>query len=138
MGHVRVKLKIVNRGDQYLADAGIISPEKVRYIETEGLVDSCATNLCLPISIIEKLGLKKAGEQEIRTANGIVLRRLYQDAWITIFDRFCTQLVVELPDDCPPLIGVTILESLDLVINPIKETLEYNPEHGDKWTTYAY
>ncbi|MBC8203967.1 aspartyl protease family protein [bacterium] len=138
MGHVKAKINIINTYDQICAEKGLITSDKIRQIEIEGLVDTGATNICLPISVIEQLGLRKAGEKEIRTANGKVIRRLFQDAWITILNRFCTQLVVELPDDCPPLIGVTILEELDLVPNPAKETLEYNPEHGDKWTGYAY
>lgn len=138
MGHVKTKIEIANIYDRMRAEIGIITSDKIRQIEVEGLVDTGAICLCLPISIIEQLGLSKAREGKIKTANGTVIRRYYHGAGITIMNRYCTQLVVELPDDCPPLIGVTILEELDLVPNPIKETLEYNPEHNGEWITYVY
>ena len=138
MGHVKAIIRIVNRGDQFLAEKGYIAQNEIRVLEMEALVDTGATGLNLPISVIEKLGLEKSEERKIRTANGTVLRRLYRDAWVTILNRSCHAIVTELPDDCPPLIGVTVLEELDLVPNPAKETLEFNPEHGGEWTSYAY
>ena len=138
MGHVKTKVKIVNSADQSLANKGYISPDEIRMVETEALVDTGATGLNLPISIIDKLGLVKAGEKEIRTANGIVNRGLYRDARVTILNRSCPSDITELPDDCPALIGVTILEELDLVPNTSTETLEPNPAHGGKWVSYAY
>ena len=138
MGHVKVKIEIVNIHDQMRAEEGIITSDKIRQIEIEGLVDTGVINFYLPVSLIKKLGLRKAGEREIKTVEGKIIERLYQDAWVTILNRFCTPLVVELPEDSFPLIGRVILTELDLVPNPAKETLEYNPEHGDKWTGYAY
>ena len=138
MGQVRTKIKIENRGDILLFEKGYVSSDKIRQIEIEALVDTGATSLSLPISIIENLGLAKVDERFIKTANGRVLRRVYSDAWVTILGRSHIFGVVELPDDCPPLIGVVVLEELDLVPNPTKETLEFNPEHGDEWTSYAY
>ena len=38
--------------------------------------------------------------------------------------------VAELPDDCPPLIGVIPLEILDFVVEPRRQRLIGNPEHG--------
>ena len=138
MRSVKAIVRIENRKDRILAESGQFSSDQIRQIEIEGLVDTGATGLNLPISVIEKLGLEKSEERKIRTANGTVVRRLFRDAWITIMNRSCPVNVVELPDDCPALIGVTILEELDLVPNTVKEKLEFNPEHGDQWTSYAY
>jgi hypothetical protein len=38
--------------------------------------------------------------------------------------------VVEVPDDCPVLVGQLILEALDFVVDPVKQRLIGNPEHG--------
>ena len=102
------------------------------------MVDTGAMSLCLPISIIEKLGLREIDKRVIRTANGPDLRRVFANAWGTILGRSAAFNVVELPDDVPPLIGAIVLEELDLAPNPAKEKLEFNPEHGDQWTSYAY
>lgn len=138
MGIVKAIIRIENRKDRILAESGQIPFEQIRKTEIEGLVSTGTTGLSLSVSIIKKLGLEKSGEREIKTANGTVVRRLYLNARITILDRFCQPVITELPDDCPPLIGVTILKELDLVPNTTNETLEPNPAHGGKWTSYAY
>ena len=138
MGQVKSKVKISNQRDLELLEEGQISPEEVRQIEIEGVVDTGAMSLCLPISIIKRLGLRQVDERVVRTANGVVSRRVFANAWVTILGRSHPFGVVELPDDCPALIGVVVLEELDLAPNPAKETLEFNPEHGDQWTTYIY
>ena len=138
MGQVKAKMQIANQIDLAFSEKGQISSEEVRQIEIEGVVDTGAMSLCLPISIIEKLGLREIDKRVIKTANGPDLRRIFADAWVTILGRSNPFGVVELPDDCPPLIGVVVLEELDLVPNTAKEKLEFNPEHGDQWTSYAY
>lgn len=138
MGQVKANITISNQIDLELSEKGHISPEKVRQVEIEGIIDTGAMSLCLPISIIEKLGLRQIDKRMIRTANGAVVRRVFAAAWVTILGRSSIFSVIELPDDCPPLIGVIILEELYLASNPAKETLEFNPEHGGEWTSYAY
>ena len=138
MGQVKAKMQIANQIDLAFSEKGQILPEEIRRVEVEGVVDTGAMSLCLPISIIEKLGLREIDKRVIRTANGPDLRRIFADAWVTILGRSNPFGVVELPDDCPPLIGVVVLEELDLVPNTAKEKLEFNPEHGDQWTSYAY
>ncbi|NQS97542.1 MAG: aspartyl protease family protein [candidate division Zixibacteria bacterium] len=138
MGQVKVKIDVVNWADMQLSAKGYIPSDKIRRLELDALVDTGAASLNLPVSVIEKLGLIKADERIIRTANGTVTRKVYAGAWVTILGRSHIFGVVELPDDCPPLIGVVVLEELDLVPNPTKETLEPNPAHGGEWTSYAY
>lgn len=138
MGQVKVKIKIVNQYDLLKAQEKVIKQDEIRLTELEALVDTGAMGLYLPISVIEKLGLRIIDKRVIRTANGSVIRRVFADAWITILGRSIPFPIVELPDDCPPLIGVTVLQELDLVPNTTKEVLEPNPEHGGEWTSYAY
>jgi hypothetical protein len=38
--------------------------------------------------------------------------------------------VLELPDDCPVLIGQVAIEAMDWVIDPISQKLIGNPAHG--------
>ncbi|MEH2374492.1 hypothetical protein [Nostoc sp.] len=68
MGQVIVTLTVTNRIDQVLAQRGFISPEEVRsYILDNVLVDTIATLLCLPASIISQLGLVQGGEAQVET-----------------------------------------------------------------------
>ncbi|MEH2386152.1 MAG: hypothetical protein V7K14_10315 [Nostoc sp.] len=58
MGQVIVTLTVTNRIDQVLAQRGFISSGEVRsYTLDNVLVDTGATLLCLPASIISQLGL---------------------------------------------------------------------------------
>jgi len=51
------------------------------------LVDTGATYLCLPPSVIERLGLLYSHTQAVRTANGTVEQKLFKGADVTIDDR---------------------------------------------------
>ena len=138
MGQVTAKVKIANQGDVELSERGQIPSEEVRQIEVEGVIDTGATSLSLPTSMIKKLGLRQVDKRKIKTANGSVVRRVYSPALITILGRSSVFRVVELPEDVPPLIGTIVLEELDLVPNPTAEQLEPNPKHGGEWISYAY
>jgi len=137
MGHVKTKIIIRNLYDVERLAEGEISAEDVRQEELEALVDTGATSMCLPASTIRRLGLRKIDECDIRTANGIVRRSVYT-ADIEALGRRSPFQVTEVPDDCPALIGVIVLEAFDLVVDPTTETLTTNPAHGGKWTSFAY
>ncbi len=130
MGRINVKIKVENAVDSVLAQQGQRSPQEVRRVELEALVDTGASLLCLPKSAIEALGLNKIGARRVTTANGGVDRDIYGDARLTVLNRTCTVDVIELFEDTPPLLGYIPLENLDLVPDPTTESL--NPAHGDE------
>jgi len=121
MGQVKVKFVVENILD------------KTKKIETEGIVDTGATLLCLPRSMIEKLNLEFRKSINVRTTNGKAIRRIYGSARIFIKDRDATVDVVEIDDDLPPLIGVVPLEVMDFVVYPDKLDLFANPEHSNEY-----
>ena len=45
---------------------------------------------------------------------------------------------MELPDDCPVLIGQIPLELLDFVVDPVRQQLIGNPEHGGEHILEIY
>jgi hypothetical protein len=55
---------------------------------------------------------------------------IYSPVQLTVQGRDCTVEVAELPEECPPLIGVIPLEILDFVVNRKSQTLTGNPAHG--------
>lgn len=117
---VAVKLGAMNQGDVR------------RLTVTDALVDTGATGLCLPIPLIEQLGLTPIEMRRARAATGIVDRMLYSEVQFTILERTSTIQVTDLPEGSPVLIGHMVLEHLDLCLD-IKKGLIYNPAHDGEW-----
>jgi len=132
MGRIVAKIKVENLADVLLVERGELSPQEIRHMEMEALVDTGATLLCLPAKAIEDLGLSPLGIRRATTATGVVERKVFRGAQLTILNRTCTVDVMELEDSVPALIGYIPLENLDLQPDPQKKTLIPNPEHGDK------
>ena len=128
------RVELANLKDLILAEAGVIDPEKVRRFTVEdALVDTGATGLCLPKSLIQKLGLTPVGKSTAETANGIVERTIYSEVEYTVLGRTYSIRVTDLPEYAPVLLGHMILEALDLCID-IKKELIHNPAHNGAWT----
>ena len=110
-----------------------MNTEDVRRLTvTDALVDTGATGLCLPIPLIEQLGLTPIEMRRARAATGIVDRMLYSEVQFTILERTSTIQVTDLPEGSPVLIGHMVLEHLDLCVD-IKKGLIYNPAHDGEW-----
>ena len=127
------EIKLVNLRDLLLIEAGAMNPEDVRqFTVSDALVDTGATRLCLPTSLIERLGLTPVSKRTARTATGIVERTVYSEVEYTLLERSSTIRVTNLPEGSPILIGHMVLEELDLCVD-MKRGLIYNPAHGDDW-----
>ena len=125
------EIKLVNRRDEILSEESIIKHEDVRQlIVKDALVDTGATRLSLPKSLIQHLGLKPVGQTKSLTANGTVERTIYSEVKFTVLGRSDSMKVTDLPDGTPVLVGHYVMELLDLVVDP-KRGLVYNPAHGD-------
>jgi clan AA aspartic protease len=135
MGKIITALTITNRADQNVAARGFMPPEQIRSVTLNNvLVDTGATTLCLPASIIAQLGLELLKEVDVETANGIGKARIFQDAKISLMEREGTFECLELPGGMNPLLGVIPLEALgieldlknqQLIILPISPTQTY-------------
>ena len=131
MGKVLVKARIENLGDLELRDRGLLNPDQVRFVEVEdALIDTGATGLHLPKSMIAKLGLRLLRTRTARGLSGIVAMPIYATARLTIQDRECPMDVGEVSDDFPVIVGQIPLESLDFVVDPKGQRLIGNPAHG--------
>ena len=132
MGKIVQKAKIQNTSDLCAVKSGYIQADQVREIDVEFIVDTGAAMLCLPIDIIESLGLFERGTRRTITTNGEVIRRIFFPVTIHVQDREADVNVMELPLGTPPLLGYLPLESLDLYPNPKKQILEGNPLYDGK------
>ena len=127
------EIQLVNLEDLQAVRLGVRNPEDVRRLTVDdALVDTGATGLCLPTSLIERLGLTPVGKRTARTANGIVDRTVYSEVEYTLLERSSTIRVTDLPEGSPILVGHIIMETLDLWVD-MRKGLIYNPAHGDDW-----
>ncbi len=130
-GKVVVAARLENLQDALQAEAGKLPPEKVRAVEvSDALVDTGATALSLPRRLVAQLGLWCLRKRMVRTAAGTLSFGVYEPVRLKVQGRECMVEVMELPDECPVLIGQVPLELLDFVVDPAGRQLIGNPEHG--------
>lgn len=139
MGKVIVTAKIQNANDLFNVAQGLLKPEQVRAVDvTDALVDTGATTLSLPKRYIAQLGLTPFRTRQARTSAGTAHMQVYGIVRLTIQGREWHGDVVEVPDECPALIGQLPLEGLDFVVDPINQRLIGNPEHGGEHIIELY
>ncbi len=132
MGRIIQKALLENAYDLGAEKEKYIGKEKIRKIEVDFLVDMGAAMLCMPVSLIEKLGLFHTHSRDVVTVNGWIKRRVFSPVRISVKDREGFTEVMELPEDTSPLMGYLVLENLDLYPNPKDQILEGNPKYDGK------
>ncbi len=131
MGRVTVPAVIENLVEALQADQGVFPAANVRRVEVpDALVDTGATGLSLPASLIAKLGLAPGRTRRALTAGGPRDLRMFGAVRLRVQGRDCHLDVTELPDGCPTLIGQVPLELLDFLVDPGRQRLIPNPAHG--------
>ena len=131
MGKVVVTARIENLEDLFDTEKGLISADAVRSVEVENaLVDTGATGLLVPKSMIAALGLRPLRTRQASGLGGTVTMPTYRGVRLTIQGRDCAIDVGEIGDEFPVLIGQVPLEILDWVVDPKGQRLIGNPEHG--------
>jgi predicted aspartyl protease len=139
MGKVVVPARVENVYDLYEVRIGNRAPEAVRHADvSDALVDTGASTLSLPRRLVTQLGLIPLRSRSARTSAGPVTLQVYGTVRLTVQGRDCTCDVVEVPDDCPVLIGQVPLELLDFVVDPSGQRLIGNPAHGGEHVIELY
>ncbi len=124
MGRFAVELKLVNRDDEVLAEAGVLAPEKVRRATIQGVVDSGATRLVLPQSVAKTLGLKKTGTVTVKYADGrTAIRPTAQGVHVELLGRDSVFTASIEPRRQTALIGAIVLEDLDFLVDSTHQRL---------------
>lgn len=130
MGEVRVQVKLINAGDEVLVRRGLMTSDQVRTYTADALVDTGAVVSVLPIEVVQQLGLATIGQTSAEYANGYEETvDLTESVGIVIGDRRTTEETLVLGAEV--LIGQTVLERLDLLVDSVNRRLIANPAHPD-------
>lgn len=129
MGEIHARLTLENQRDRILADAGHLDAQSVRRIELDALVDAGAVMSLLPQDVVERLGLPIDGNIIVTLADEqkIELPRARYLSLSCEGRQMDTDCLVG-PPRCESLVGQLVLERLDLVLDPLKQTITPRPE----------
>jgi predicted aspartyl protease len=135
MGRVTCEARFENALDLALARQGKIAESEVRGVQvTDALVDTGASTLGLPASILRQLGLDKPiSTRRCRNTTGAYEVKLYGPVRLTIYGRDITLDAMEVDEGCPVLIGQIPLEHLQLVVDMSNHRLEKSSANGGEW-----
>lgn len=125
MSKINVEIALANNSDVQLSERGALPADKVRRARLMGLVDTGASHLVLPESVVKQLGLPDAGVIAVRYADQRKKRRRVVDqVQVELLGRRGTFKAVVEPARTDALIGVIVLEDLDLVPDCQTQTLQ--------------
>lgn len=131
MGEVRVKVKLTNAADEVMVRRGLLSADRIRRYEANALVDSGAVRSVLPSHVVQQLGLALVGKTRATYANdGAEDVDIAEVVGIDINGRRTTEETLVLGSEV--LIGQTVLESLDLLVDCTNHRVIPNPAHPDQ------
>ncbi len=125
-----MQVRLTNAADESLARRGQLPGERVRAYEAEALVDTGAVSLVIPIYAAQQLGVMTTHRRSVAYADG---RREQVDVTEPVMVRIDGRITPEeglvLGDEV--LVGQTVLEKLDMLVDSLKGRLVPNPAHPD-------
>ena len=127
MGVFSVEVELRNWQNRFLA-----AEEQGEDVVCDAVVDTGATELCLPADIVERLKLTQVGETRLLLADGEYHNyRVMGIIEAAVQGRICHITAVEMPQGCPVLLGAFPLEAMDWHISPKEGRLIPNPMFPD-------
>ena len=130
MGEVRVQVKLSNVADLSAVAAGRLAPDAVRIVEANAMVDTGAVRSFIPQPLLDRLGIQPLDHMLVEYANGEKQSvALAFGVMFDILDRRTSDDAHVLGDEV--LIGQTLLEKMDLVVDCANRRLFPNPAHPD-------
>lgn len=131
MGEVRVKVKLTNAIDEGLARRGKISEAEIRTYEADALIDTGAVSSVVPRNVMEQLGVLSIGTRVAEYADGRKdTVQLTEPITFNIIGRITSENAMVLGDEV--IIGQTILEVIDMLVDCNNRKLIPNPAHPDQ------
>jgi predicted aspartyl protease len=124
MGRFSVDLELASNEDLVLVHLGMLSPDKVRRVILKGVVDTGATRLIVPESVVQQLGLPKIGDVTVRYADDrTAAKPLVSNVWVKLQGREGLYNASVEPNRSDVLIGAIVLEDLDFLVDSKNQRL---------------
>jgi predicted aspartyl protease len=118
MGRFSVEVELANDVDMVRAALGQIAPAEVRRVRIRGVVDSGATRLVIPESVVKALGLEVSGRVKVRFADGRTgEREIARRIHLSYGGRDSIFNAIVEPGRDSALIGAIVLEDLDFLVD---------------------
>ncbi len=131
MGEVKVDVTLTNAFDEALARRGQLDEEKIRRYQADALVDTGAVRCVLPPHVAHVLGLESIGKRVAEYADGrMEAVNLTEPFTLQVGSRQELETAMVLGDEV--ILGQTILEKLDLLVDCGGQRLVPNPAHPDQ------
>ncbi len=129
MGLIYADLELVSADDVALIRKGYIKQEELKKENVRALVDSGAYMMCINEHIQSQLDLAHVRNTEVEFADGkIQIVPVVGPLIINFANRTTSCNAIVLPGKSEVLLGAIPMEDLDVVLNPLKQTIEVNPE----------
>ncbi|MCY7384166.1 MAG: clan AA aspartic protease [Microcoleus sp. CAN_BIN18] len=131
MGAVRVNVKLTNAIDEGLVNRGLLKPNLVRVYEAEAVINTGAVRTAIPVEVCEQLGLRIRSQEIAKYADGRQETVGVTGPMIIEMEgRETIEAAMVLGDIV--LIGQTVLETLDLLVDCKNQRLVPNPENPER------
>ena len=130
MGTIRADIELTNPVDLVLVEEGIKKQEQVRKMKITALVDTGAYMLCINEEMQAQLGLRHMSYENFEMADGSIYKvEVVGPVIINFKNRNTACRAMVLPGKTEALLGVIPMEDMDVVLVPLKQTIDVNPEH---------
>jgi predicted aspartyl protease len=137
MGITHTDITLVNTLDEMNFKNGGIKESDVRKVDVWATADTGAGTLVINENIRKALGLEIQGEKPVHFGDGSskVCKRT-EPVEVRWKDRYTTCRPILIPELDKVLLGAIPMEDLDLIVNPVTQTVE--GANGDVWMGYCY
>ena len=133
MGEIHVDIELENLRDRNLFEGGLLQESDVRRAGVRAVADTGAVMLALPEDVVDQLGVPVVDSAAFTYADG---RRgelpIAGPVTIRIGNRSTVARCVVVPPGADALVGQLVMEELDLMPDPLNQTLGPRPESPDR------
>jgi len=129
MGLIYADITLLNSIDYGMSQRGVLPSENVRKKDVRALVDTGAYMLTIDEHLRDDLGLDFESHVDVELADGQQAKcELVGPIKIIFETRTATCSAIVLPGATEVLLGAIPLESMDVIIDPNKQTITLPPD----------
>jgi clan AA aspartic protease len=124
VGRFSVEVELSSHKDILRVEDGHLLPDQVRRIKIRGVVDTGATRLVIPESVVQQLGLESSSNTKVRYADGHTAERaMVKDLHLAYGGRESVFTAIVEPGRDSALIGAIVMEELDFLADCVTQRL---------------